>query len=197
MEVKISVFGSLLEVRREIVKIEEKKVMIRNAGTGDFSEILRMNQESVHFLSPMGMEKLEHLDQESNYHKVVVVDGKIVAFCLAFREGADYDSVNYQWFSREFDQFLYVDRVVVDIAMQGHGLGELIYQDVFQHAADSQVPRVTAEIDFQPPNPVSLKFHEKFGFREVGRQEVYGGEKVVSLQSAEIGECLSQNRYED
>ena len=165
-----------------------KNGVIRQATREDFGEILRMNQESVHFLSPMDLEKLEHLDQESDYHKVVVVDGKVGAFCLAFREGANYDSVNYQWFSREFDQFLYVDRVVVDIAMQGHGLGELLYNDVFQHAADSPVPRVTAEIDFQPPNPVSLKFHEKFGFREVGRQEVYGGEKVVSLQSAEIGE---------
>lgn len=168
--------------------IKEKDLMIRNAGKEDFSEILRMNQESVHFLSPMDLEKLEYLDEESDYHKVVVVNGKVAAFCLAFREGSDYDSVNYQWFSRKYDQFLYVDRVVVDLSMQGRGLGELIYRDVFQHAADSPVPRVTAEIDVQPPNPVSLKFHEKFGFREVGRQEVYGGEKVVSLQSAEIGE---------
>jgi predicted GNAT superfamily acetyltransferase len=45
---------------------------------------------------------------------------------------------------------------------------------------------VTAEIDIEPPNPVSLKFHERFGFKEVGKQAVAGGKKIVSLQAAKI-----------
>jgi len=74
----------------------------------------------------------------------------------------------------------------VDLSAQSVGLGKVLYEEVFRYAKESRVPIVTAEIDIQPPNPVSLKFHDKFGFAEVGRQEVYDGEKVVSLQVARI-----------
>lgn len=169
-----------------ILKVGKGPIEIRDALPEDFPEVLRMNQESVHFLSPLTMEKLERLDGESDFHKVALLDGKVAAFCLAFREGANYESVNYQWFLENYEKFLYVDRVVVDLSAQSVGLGKVLYEEVFRYAKESRVPIVTAEIDIQPPNPVSLKFHEKFGFTEVGRQEVYDGEKVVSLQAARI-----------
>lgn len=167
-------------------KTENACIEVRPAEPADFEEILRLNEESVHFLSPMSRERLEHLDEESELNKVLVKDGRVVAFCLAFREGADYDSVNYLWFAAHYPEFLYVDRVVVDINKQSYGFGSLLYKDVFKHAGETGVPIVTAEIDIAPPNPVSLKFHEKFGFHEVGRQEVAGGTKIVSLQIAEL-----------
>ncbi len=159
---------------------------VRSAEPKDFQEILRINEESVHFLSPMSRERLEHMFEEAELCKVATNEGQILAFCLAFREGADYDSVNYLWFASHYPNFLYVDRVVVDLKKQTAGLGSLLYEEVFQHARDTGVPLVAAEIDIEPPNPVSLKFHEKFGFKEVGRQEVAGGTKVVSLQIANI-----------
>lgn len=156
--------------------------IIRQANAADFVSILRMNEELVHFLSPLIEEKLKHLDEECEMHLVAEKDGKINAFCLAFREGADYDSVNYLWFQKHYKKFLYVDRVVVDLSTRAAGLGKLLYDEVFKHAKATGVPIITAEIDVEPPNPVSLSFHEKFGFSEVGRQEVGRGKKVVSLQ---------------
>ena len=170
--------------------INEKNSMagatVRCAEPEDFVEILRLNEESVHFLSPMSREKLERMYKEAELCKVVISQGEILAFCLAFREGADYDSVNYLWFASHYPSFLYVDRVVVDLKKQTTGLGSLLYEEVFRHARETGVRIVTAEIDIAPPNPVSLKFHEKFGFKEVGRQEVAGGTKVVSLQIANL-----------
>jgi predicted GNAT superfamily acetyltransferase len=167
-----------------VEKKREADVAIRPAGPEDFDRILELNEESVHFLSPLTREKLEHLDNQAELHKVAVAEGEVVAFCLAFREGADYDSVNYRWFADHYSSFLYVDRVVVDLKKQGLGLGSLLYEEVFRYAKETGVPLVTAEIDIEPPNPVSLKFHEKFGFHEVGRQEVVNGTKIVSLQIA-------------
>ena len=74
----------------------------------------------------------------------------------------------------------------MDLSKQSSGLGHLLYEEVFRHARETDVSVVTAEIDIEPANPVSLKFHERFGFHEVGRQEVYGGKKVVSLQISEV-----------
>ena len=164
-------------------KKREADVAIRPAGPEDFDRILELNEESVHFLSPLTREKLEHLDNQAELHKVAVAEGEVVAFCLAFREGADYDSVNYRWFADHYSSFLYVDRVVVDLKKQGLGLGSPPMKSV-PLCQGNRRALVTAEIDIEPPNPVSLKFHEKFGFHEVGRQEVVNGTKIVSLQIA-------------
>ena len=161
---------------------------IRPATPEDYEEILKLNEESVHFLSPLSKEKLIHLHQESEILKVVETDGKVEAFVLALREGKDYDSVNYAWFSKNYEKFLYIDRVVASVKQQGSGLGKMLYEDVFKHVKSIDVPVVTAEIDIEPPNPVSLKFHEKFGFKEVGKQAVAGGKKIVSLQAVQIAE---------
>lgn len=161
-------------------------ISIRSAVPEDFQDILKLNEESVHFLSPLSLEKLKHLHIQAEIHKVVEINGIIEGFVLALQEGKDYDSINYSWFLSHYPSFLYVDRVVVSTGQQGAGLGAMLYQEVFKHARDISVPCVTAEIDIDPPNPASLKFHEKFGFEEVGRQLVADGKKAVSLQVSTI-----------
>ena len=39
---------------------------------------------------------------------------------------------------------------------------------VVSYARAQGVPRITCEVNVEPPNPVSLKFHERRGFREIG-----------------------------
>lgn len=164
----------------------EMKLQIRPATLEDYEQILKLNEESVHFLSPLTAEKLAHLHKQSELLKVIDVEGTVEAFVLLLREGKDYDSVNYIWFSNHYESFLYIDRVVVSLKHQHSGLGKLLYEEVFKHAESTDVPVVTAEIDIEPPNPASLKFHEKFGFKEVGKQSVAGGKKIVSLQAAPL-----------
>lgn len=161
---------------------------VRNAKPNDFTEILRLNEESVHFLSPLTESKLIKLNDEAQFHKVVLSDNEVLAFCLAFREDADYDSVNFLWFKDHYDAFLYIDRVVVDIRKRKAGIAGILYDEIFNYARNTGVPIVSAEIDIAPPNPISLKFHEKYGFREVGKQEVADGKKVVSLQISSLQE---------
>ncbi len=168
-------------------KIYDKNgIVIREAMPEDYGEILRLNEESVQFLSPMNLDRLRHLKNECELFWVAENQGKIQAFIIAFREGADYDSVNYQWFENHYDKFLYIDRIVVDIGARKAGLGKLIYDAIFIYAGKSAVNQITAEIDIEPANPVSLRFHERYGFHEVGRQEVAGGSKIVSLQVSEL-----------
>lgn len=69
---------------------------VRAIADADTPAILALNLESEAVLSPMGAERYAHLRSEAAYAHVVEDDGAVVAFLLAFREGADYDSVNYQ-----------------------------------------------------------------------------------------------------
>ena len=159
---------------------------IRDATADDFAAILALNAESERFLSPLAAARLQHLHAQAAYHRVVELDAAVVAFLLAFREDAEYDSPNFRWFVRQFPQFLYIDRVVVATAAQGRGLGARLYDDIIAFAAARGVTPLTCEFDLDPPNPASERFHGRYGFREVGRQRLANG-KQVSLQARAVG----------
>ena len=163
-------------------------IAIRDAVPDDFDSITKLNDAEVQKTSPMDLEKLTSLAQMSCYHKVAVMGGHVAAFLLAMREGAPYQNDNYTWFSSRFQQFIYIDRVVVGFSFSGLKIGSLLYKDMFAFARSKGINNVTCEYNIDPPNPISQAFHEKFGFKELGTQWVANNTKLVSLQAAET--CL-------
>jgi len=159
---------------------------IRDVTPSDFPTVLRLNDESVHFLSPLTPKRLEFLHEQAAYHRVVESGGHIMAFLLALNEGSSYDSPNYRWFAARYERFLYIDRVVVSSEHQGRGAGHLLYSDIFAFARLQNTTYLTCEFDIEPPNEGSRRFHEGHGFREVGTQSVAAGKKQVSLQAVSI-----------
>jgi predicted GNAT superfamily acetyltransferase len=156
---------------------------IRAATPDDFDAILGMNQESVHFLSPLDRDRLTALHQMAAYHRVVDAgDGRACAFLLAMREGCAYDSANYQWFATRYARFLYIDRVVIAGDQQGRGLGRQLYADLLSFARADGVETVACEFDTDPPNEPSRRFHASYGFREVGTHRVGATHKQVAMQ---------------
>jgi predicted GNAT superfamily acetyltransferase len=160
--------------------------MIRNIETTDYPAIMELNLESVHYLSPLGLDRLGLLHREAAYSKVIEDDGRIVAFILAFRKGAEYDSPNYIWFSNRYNSFIYIDRIVVHKNHRRKGCGEMLYTDLITFATKEKVDVLTCEISILPPNPISHHFHKKRGFCEVGTQWLNHGEKQVSLMEKRI-----------
>jgi predicted GNAT superfamily acetyltransferase len=65
-------------------------------------------------------------------------------------------------------------------------VGDALYADLLQAAAALGAPLIALELDVEPPNLASARFHARHGFREVGRQAVQGGKKVVSLQTRPV-----------
>jgi len=113
-------------------------------------------------------------------------DETLVGFVIALPPGADYESENYRYFeSRDVDH-LYVDRIVIDEAERGHGLGAILYDAVFEAARDQGRAEVTCEVNLDPPNPGSMAFHRRRGFRELGSQPTKGGSVTVALLSAPL-----------
>ncbi|MBQ6402004.1 MAG: GNAT family N-acetyltransferase [Firmicutes bacterium] len=177
------------ETKPDLLFRKGPEVTIRDADLEDMPFILDLNRVNVEVLSPMDEEKYQYFLGVSEMFQVAEVGGKPAAFLIALREGLpDYTSENYIWFSNTYDQFLYVDRIVIDEFYRGCGLGRKIYEGVFQRAEETGVAFVTAEIDIVPYNGPSLKFHEAMGFEEVGQQVIRGGEIKVSLQARKIGE---------
>ena len=121
-----------------------------------------------------------------SYFRVAMMKDRVIAFLLAMQAGVPYHNDNFSWFSSRYDNFLYIDRIVVERDFQGSGIGSLLYQDVFAFAGNANIPRLTCEINTVPPNRPSTAFHSRHGFVEVGSQWLDDGKKKVSMQVASV-----------
>lgn len=164
----------------------ENRIIIRPACEKDYDFILKTNLDNVEVLSPMDNAKMLKLSETSELFLVAEIDDQPAAFLLAFREGVDYQSENYRWFSAKYEKFLYVDRIAIAEPYRHRGIGRKLYETVFEHARQSEVPFVTCEIDTIPYNAISLNFHKQLGFHEVGTQFVKLNSVTVSLQEAAV-----------
>jgi len=160
-------------------------VAIRDPAASDYEMICALNRAAEQHTSPMDEDRLATLSKLSGYFKVACVDGSVSAFVLAMCSGAPYENENFSWFSRRYERFIYVDRIVVSSTSRGQRLGSLLYEDLFRYARENFIPVVTCEYNIVPANEPSRRFHDKFGFREQGTQWVANGTKRVSLQAAD------------
>ena len=62
-------------------------------------------------------------------------------------------------------------------AARGTGLAQRLYAPLVARAAAANVP-LCAEINVDPPNPVSDRFHAALGFVETGRARLENGKTV-------------------
>lgn len=156
-------------------------MIIREIEDRDIPDLLSLNQQYVHFLSALDREKFTQLKNICDLSVVAEESGQLAGFILGMTSGKDYSSLNYQWFNDRYENFLYIDRVVVSGAMQGRGVASQLYEYASSWALDRSLSRLLAEINIQPENPYSLSFHQKFGFREL-TQLIHDKSKIVSLQ---------------
>lgn len=166
-------------------------MQICSAEREHFTAILKLNEESVEFLSPLSRGRLETLHRRATYHRVALAGEVVIGFLLAFADTANHDSPNFQWFAERGAGFIYVDRIVVRSDSRGSGVGSLLYADLIAFATAHGSERLTCEIDAEPPNHVSEDFHSRLGFIEVGSQWVEyepGHRKRVSLRELGLGE---------
>lgn len=160
--------------------------MIRSYTSADADGVLALNAACVPEVGPLDNEKLTKFADWAHYFKVVDVDGRISGFLIGLTEQAPYESLNFGWFAERYPSFAYVDRVAVSETDRGAGWGPALYRDFEQWAKDNQRPMLCAEVNTQPPNPRSLRFHEIFGFDQLEQFEPTGSSdyKVVMLRKA-------------
>jgi predicted GNAT superfamily acetyltransferase len=169
-------------------------VSLRPVRDTDTAQLLELNNTAVPAVNDLDAAALTALLGSGHSALAVVADTEpdtVLGFVILFAAGADYASENYRWFSGRGEDFLYLDRIVVDAKLRGLGLGALLYSAVFDAARAAGADVVFCEVNLQPPNPRSLAFHDKLGFTEVGRQSTKNDTVVVSLLSASVAEARS------
>ncbi len=152
---------------------------IRRLLTDDLPACVALNNGAVPAVSEADLAKMQTLLDESLLSLVAEQEGEIVGFCVNFGPGASYTSVNYLWFCERYDDFAYLDRIVVSPDARNTGIGAAMYAAVEEHVAG--IPWLLCEVNLRPRNDGSLRFHDRIGFVEVGQQETPYGVLVSML----------------
>ena len=160
-------------------------MVIRTWNETDLPSLQALNAAAVPAVNGLSAPALSDLLAAAIVAPVVVdASDRPVGFAICLPEGLNYASDNYRWFSAMYPEFAYIDRAVVAAEQRGLGLGGRLYDAV--EAAVSGRTRLTCEVNLDPPNPGSLRFHQGRGFTEVGRQTTEGGAKQVILLAKQV-----------
>lgn len=157
--------------------------ILRPPGADDLAAMLALNNRHSVETSVLSLPTLQSLIASSFFTKVA---GTVEAFCIALDQDARYDNPNFRWFCQRFRRFIYIDRVIVADGARGRGLARAMYEDLTSIARGAGHDMLCCEVNIEPPNLTSERFHEAFGFLEVGRADLSGPEKTVQYLSLKI-----------
>ncbi len=129
-------------------------------------KLVAMNSQFVHWLSPLDAPRLYWLLERADYARQIH-DG--AGMLIAYPSDVDYpDHKNIKWLSNHLDKFYYIDRIIIDEAKQGNGLGQILYDDVEDHARQNGFKWIACEVNTRPNNPGSHRFHLNRGYDVMG-----------------------------
>ena len=160
-------------------------VIIRDVDVQDLDAVLTLNQSEVPHVGSVDLQQMHWFAEHASYFRVAMKDDRLGGFLVGLRPGTSYDSPNYRWFSDRYAEFAYVDRVAIAGFARRVGLASRLYDDFAATMPDS-VEVMTCEVNIQPPNESSLRFHRRLGFRQVGSQFTEGGDKEVAMLAREL-----------
>ena len=147
----------------------------------DHAVVVALNDRHVELTAPMDEARLAELVAAAEHADVIDVDGQFAGFVITFVAGAAYDGAHFTWFSERYDDYCYLDRIVIHEEFQRRGLGTFAYGELEDSC---NRPVFALEVNVDPPNEPSLAFHRARGFTEVGRSAASG--HLFSLMVKEL-----------
>jgi predicted GNAT superfamily acetyltransferase len=157
--------------------------ILRSPSGAEQVAMLALNNKFAVETSFLCLASMQELVALSFYTRIA---GKTEAFCIALDQDAQYDNVNFNWFRQRYRRFVYIDRVVVAAQARGQGIARKMYSDLKMAAKNADHTVLCCEVNIDPPNVASDRFHEGFGFEEVGQAFLAKRAKTVRYLSLSI-----------
>lgn len=165
--------------------LDAPNILVRRMQPSEYGWALALNNSEAPHVSLRAEHSFPRFIESAAWVPVAVQDHKPVGFAVLFLPGSTYPSENYRWVAARYSRFLYLDRVIVEPAHRGRGIGRALYEHAIEFGR-RRAPILTCEVNEDPPNPDSIRFHESLGFTTLGRQETEGGKKSVVLLGLDL-----------
>ena len=135
----------------------------------DANVLLAINNAALPDIGELNSHKAHWLVDHCVLPGLAMLDGQAAGMVVVLNDSCGYDSDFYRWFTDRYQNFWYIDRIVVTTWARGQGVAKQIYQHIDQ-AANEKGMALVADVYSEPPNVPSLKLHRTMGFQEVGAQ---------------------------
>ena len=144
----------------------------------DVQSIWAINEQGLPGTGQVSEQELSELLKLSTLSLGAFREGELLGFVICLSPGTTYSSPNYAWFNKKYNDFIYVDRIAVSLNRRDGGVGSKLYEKVIAYSQDNRIP-IAAEVNLNPPNPGSMRFHNRFEFQKVG--VLHHKEKSVTM----------------
>jgi uncharacterized protein len=132
-----------------------------HVSSGVVDKLWTLNEANSEATSSFSREDFEtHLSMAS----CLLADHSLHSFLILFHMKLNYNSVNYKWLQSKGCDGAYIDRIIIGENLQNQGLGRRLYNQARHWAISEGLSSLLCEVNLNPPNPKSLKFHEAMGF---------------------------------
>ncbi len=118
-------------------------------------------------MNHLQLDELGQLVRQAAFAKLLTDEYAIAGFILGFDQDAGYEGFNFNWFKQRYDNFLYIDRIVINPNYRGQALGKRLYQAAQQYCHNNNLSSLCCEVNEEPANPISHEFHSGFGFKAI------------------------------
>ena len=143
----------------------------KNLSSRTLEYLYSLNQENTPEVGSISSsESFASLFDKSSINLLVEYKKQPIGFVICFREDLEYESPNYKFFNKIKNKFLYIDRVVIKSHFRRAGLGTRLYKHLDKEASKELLP-ICCEVNSIPLNQISLNFHAKNGFNEIGKRD--------------------------
>ncbi|MCQ4162180.1 GNAT family N-acetyltransferase [Roseomonas sp. GC11] len=134
----------------------------------DQPALLALNNQHAEAVNALPPEGFAALCARAAWSGAVWEGGRPLGFLLALGPEGPATGPNHAWMQAHHPEAAYIDRVVVEAAAQGRGLGRALYAALAAWAAGAGFTRLGCEVNLDPPNPGSMAFHARLGFETAG-----------------------------
>ena len=89
-------------------------VILRDISEGDSDWLHGLNEACLPAVNQLSQKDLWALVRKTAVTRVAELDGQPVGVAMTLAPKVGHTSMNYLWFDQRFDDFLYLDRIMVD-----------------------------------------------------------------------------------
>ena len=153
----------------------------------DLPQVRKLNNKHIAAVGEVSAKKYKYLFKIAHHAFVIKDQDQVVAFYLTVGADLDYKSKNYLFHANQgYVGFIYMDRIVVDDNYQNMKIGTKLYAHLENEMKREKLGVLCAEVNLVPPNPGSIRFHKRLGFKIMKHAHEHEPGYVVDFMAKEL-----------